>query len=231
MSTADQTQKSEAGRGFLGRNILLILCAVMAIGSILFAAASVGNADRDVAESKAALEQARQETKVLQEQASEGTNEVVKEVSGVDLERKSQDDERVSELMGLATTWSSGEEYNENRDEIMRRFNLEADSAFLDTFMPDQRCRTSSDGTEICMIDTEGLASDFVRMSTSIIGVEGSNYTYFGVATISTPSADGSVSISTQNPVIYTVDGQGTIIEITPYAISGAGDDTVLSET
>lgn len=221
MTQNDQTHKTNTVQGFFARNILVIICALMAVAAIISASISVETADENVAESKAELEQVRQEATELEQEADENTVAVVKEVSGVDLERKSADDKVASELMGLATSWSTGKEYNENRASIIRRFKLDEGSAFMKTFMPDQRCRTTTDGTEICMIDADGLSSDFVKLTSSVIKVKGSNYTYFGVATISTPSSDGSVSISTQNPVIYTVDGQGTITEITPYAISG----------
>lgn len=221
MSTQNAEPVTPAKKSFLARNALVLICAVMAVVAIIGSAISIEQANSRIESSKGVLEQEKTEVTTTQEESREAQVEVVKDTSGVDLERKLVDDETASTLMGLATTWSSGEQYNKNRATIIDRYGIAENSAFLSTFMPDQRCRETTDGTELCLIDTDDLELRFVRMESSIIDVKGGTYTYFAIATVSAPSTDGSSSVNTENPIIYTTDVDGKITTITPYAVSG----------
>lgn len=146
------------------------------------------------------------------------TTAVLQTATGMDFDRKSEDDEKMEELLKEAMSWSSGDEYMMIRDDLIARYDLDSRSQFLTVFMPPLTVARDSAGNTYNRIDMYGLNAEFEGLGTYVTKIAADKYTYFGFVTWSTVSNRGSEGTHF-DVVEYTIDGDGNISGLTAYAL------------
>lgn len=216
---AQQDAPAPDTRPFWARNILVILAAVIAVLAIVIATIVMGVAGQDRDQALAEKVSVSEKLSAAQNKEADQQKQLTKDVSGADLDRKAADDKIITDLMKTATTWKTGAEYNAAREDVIRQYKIPADSEFMTTFLPEQKCSVDSTGKKYCPLDyAMKTTSSSGSISTSVIGIESGKYTYFARAQVLTPSVDGSVTLSRTVPLSYSIDGQGNITDLTAYA-------------
>lgn len=116
------------------------------------------------------------------------------QASGVDSERVSKDDAKAKEFMTKVFTWKTYKEYNDIRASLMRDYQLDKNSSFMTTFMPEIYNETL-DGKDYNRIDTGGYNISFNNLESYVVSIDEQTkvYEYFAIVSVTSKSSnDGS---------------------------------------
>lgn len=209
---------------FWRRNLAPIMAGMILVGTITATSLYAANSEVEVNEARAEVSVVQEEVEVAQEEQHAAEKEHAQAVTGLDVDRKSTDDQAAGQVMSTAMTWSTGQEYNDARKTLINTYNLAPDSSFLTTFLPDQMCNETSTGEQVCMVDTDGLSAKYDSFESTVTDISIDKYSYFALVKMRVMSTDGSTSISQTVPMTYTVDGDGTITDLVAYPVT---DDVI----
>lgn len=204
-------------RKLLPHYIFLAVAVVL----LVLAGLSVGFAQRSADQQRAAdeeqMSQIQNDLKGVKSQIDEKHKNAVIDTSGVDIDRVERNDAQMDQILQKAMTWDSVSDYRSSRESLLEDEHLNKDDQFFTTFFPEPECNTDSSGKEYCTIDLNKLSSRYKGLSTSVMDIKGSTYTYSGTATAEVPSADGKSSV--QRPVVveYSMDTEGNITDFSAY--------------
>lgn len=203
-------------KGFLGRWIWVLLAAALLAGSVFGYFAPKDERVVEQAEIVSETSQLRTELEEVNSRAVQDRNAAVLAVTGQDLSRQAADDEVVSTMLRTATTWQDGASYVTARENVMRRWGLSEDSQFMSTFMPGEAqgaYRTDSSGkVHYAYPDLNSTMSWF---QSTLVGIDGDRWTYFGLMQTRTTFEQGSDTNWTA--VTYTVDSEGTLSDVSAH--------------
>lgn len=127
------------------------------------------------------------------DQLSVENNTVITKVkaqaNGIDADRVEKDDKVAKELLEKVFTWKSYKEYNDVRNELMKTYQLSADSSFMSVFMP-EIFNENLNGKDYNRIDMNGYNISFNKMTTYVVSVnEGTKvYEYFVIVDVTSTS-------------------------------------------
>lgn len=206
---------------------VLLVGASVCMGGIGVAAYRYNEVSAADAASAAQVEQLHTQLNELKTMTGKSQEDVSVEATGMSPARKRSDDERMTDIMKQALTWSTGEQYIEARNALIERWKLDEGSQFLTVFMPGEDAgawRTDSSGKT--WFAYEGINSALESFTSSVTNVDGTNYTYFAVVGVKTVSSDGKASTVTYSTMSYTLDANGTVSGITGWAGSPGHDRT-----
>lgn len=137
-------------------------------------------------------------------------NQVLVEVSGVDLERKQADDEIARAFISKVTTWSDLATYTAMREEIVATYNLDESSYFLMAFLP---LRPHGLNTSAGSVTSEFDSMESICVS---MNEDTGTYSYFTKVSVLTAGQVGG--IGTLNCVfLYSVSSDGVLSDIVAY--------------
>lgn len=210
------------------RGVVLVTAACLVMTGALGLALSRYSEAKTVERREAAqVDGLHQELARNQAQAVSTQKKVNNEVLGLNQERKAKDDKSVESVMSEALTWSSGEEYMSARRRLVNKWGLTEDSQLLSVFLPgEEQGAWAVDGSGKRWFAYTGVNSSLDSFSTTVTRIDGTSYTYLavlGVRTLSTDTQADSVSYSVMS---YTVDGSGTVSNVTAWAGSPGLDRT-----
>lgn len=170
---------------------------------------------------------ASQQASQLEQQASELESKLkaeaeksVSAATSIDLDRVSDDEKKISDIMTSATTWSDGKSYEAARKSIIDA-GVAEDSEFLtgadanndgqaDGFMPPVVYYTGTDGDERNTIDDTGASTKCSDVKVYCQGAaEDGTYEYLAVA--KADSTSGSATVSTTYVMTCSMDANGNI--------------------
>lgn len=150
---------------------------------------------------------------------------VLVELSGSDIKKVRDDESKMNGIFKLANTWSTGKQYMENRAEIIKKYNVNKDSQFLQKYMPLVEAKKDKDDM-VYDIDKLKLNSTFVNASFLVLNVDKGNYQYLSEVTINVKNKQG-VGKDTKYLATYTINAQGDILDFSGYNLY---DDVVTSK-
>jgi hypothetical protein len=205
-------------RTFFNRNALLvILASVFIIVVIVFVMATTSQSDALAAEEQE-LSALSEEMNSQQGQAAVEREEVLDAALGFSDSRVNEDTQLVYDFVRTVVTWSSGEEYTEARESVVRKYALDEGSQFLQVYFPEPVFNTDSSGTRFYVVDTDGLNSSLASVEVLPMGVSGTAYSYMVLANVSANSNNGDATASKASVIYLTVDGEGVLSEVSGYA-------------
>ena len=219
--------------GFFKRNALPLVLSCVLVGSVVVMGSLQSSAEQEQAGLDAQVAQIQGELKALQDQSEQKSEENVLEALGVTASRIEADTRVLDSFMETAFTWDSGEEYNEARDTLIRRFKLPADSGFLKEFMPESTYNIDGNGKEYHYLDAVGLNSSMgADPELEVVKVVGTEYTYAVMGDLSMTSdlgvrtnEDGTIPAkpSAQRKLLLyaTVDAEGQLSDLSGIPASG----------
>lgn len=209
-------------RTFFQRNaLMLILAALFAVVAVSYAAGSVSrSAETAAQESEIADLEARMKTALAAAEAEQ--QEAVDSAQGTSEARLLEDTALIREFMRSVATWDSGESYTSARETAVRRYGLAEDSQFLQAYFPEPVFNTDTSGNRFYVVDTEGLKSSLESIDVQTLAVTGTEYRYMVLADISSESSSGKSSANRTSVIYLTLDGEGTISDVSGFAsVSG----------
>lgn len=220
MNQSEQTEDLTAKQPFWRRNLAPIMAGALLAGTISATALTAPSQQAAVDEARAEVTVAQEELAEAREVEEEAVEERTQEVAGVSVDRKTTDDSAIESVMSTALTWSTGEEYNEARALLISTYGISEDSAFMQSFLPDQMCNQTSSGEQVCLVDTDGLSSSFDSFESTVVGINLDEYEYFALVKMRIPSTDGETYITQTVPMRYTIDGDGNVSDLAAYPAS-----------
>lgn len=151
----------------------------------------------------------------------------MKELTGYDDKRVKTDDMNAEAFFKTILKWDDYEQYNENRQEVIKR-GVPEDSNFLQVFFPEIRVATDSEGNTYNTLDNgdKQLNMDFGSLDIRVVGIDGDVYSYFGTLVLTTDTSyertDGSEHdiVGTGKCIVtYDMDADGNISNLDGYVL------------
>lgn len=204
------------------KNLLCVIAMTASVAilviMIIFGAVS-GSRHNSTLESQASeIASLQNQVEVQKAAVQAGSSSVVQQVTGIDLERKSKDDEVIKNFAQRVCTWSTYEEYMAMRGDVLSKYSLSESSRFATVFLPSYGSIKDKDGTEHNLIDYNKISCSYRGMKSIVSGISGAQYSYFVIVTCA-GSKDGSSS--TFNVVFCCdVDGLGNISNLEAYTLT-----------
>lgn len=154
---------------------------------------------------------------MLEAALATSNEEAVHSGTGMDAQRKSQDDNAAENLAKLVTTWDSKKNYDAARADVMNKYGLKEDGTFMKTFMPKVVELNSATGQGTTNeIDANGSNMSYQDMTSYVTKIAGDKYTYF--ATVNVSSSDKAGNTATKSLIfIYTTDANHKLSNIEGY--------------
>lgn len=222
--SSEESKSSGVGSFFRRWGMPIGAVGVLAVTGMV-ASSINGSHDADLAKQQNEITSLKSQIDVTNLDRQAKVNKVKSQVVGLSSERQSGDNKAIEGLMSKATTWSSYTEYMAARDDIKKTYKLDEKSSFLSTFMPKIGNLQDGMGTNYNKIDTEHLNAKMTGFSSSIVKVAGLSYSYIGLASIETTSANKGKA-TTYSLVEYTTDAQHKLSKISAYPV--LTDPTIL---
>lgn len=205
-------------RAYFHRNaLLLILAGLFAFTGISYGVmteqhrAEIAAQDEEIADLEAQMHASL-------ENAEAERQSVVDDVLGISEKRVAADTEVINEFVKKVASWSSGTEYTEARESVMRRYNLGEDSQFMTDYFQEPVYNTDSSGQRFYLVDAEGLNSHPGSIEVKALGVMGTEYRYMVLANINSSSNDGKASAARTSVIYLTLDSEGVMSDVSGYA-------------
>lgn len=206
----------------------LVISAVVLVVSIVGVGFSYANAKRGLAEAEQMLlDSEKQLESTVQSEVDKSLRTQIKELTGYDDKRVKTDNMNAEAFFKTLMTWNTYEEYNENRQEAVKR-GVAEDSYFLETFFPEVRVVKDADGNEYNTIDNndQQLNMSLGSLTTRVTKIDGDVYSYFGEMILTTDTSyersDGSEHdiVGTGKCIVtYDVDADGNITNLDGYVL------------
>lgn len=222
-ASSETLERKQRRAGFIQRNIAPVAAAVVLVGTLVTGTIMVGQANADADAAREDVTTSQQELTAAKEALREKNEAQVEAVTGKDVTRIEADDKRIGEIMKLATTWSTGAEYDNAREKLVSVYGIPEDSDFMTGFMM-SGCKTARNGDRICLVDTNGMKVSYRSVRTSVIDIKATDYSYFALVEMRVWSTDGSASVTQTVPITYTMDNDQNISDLTAYSSTSVVD-------
>lgn len=164
------------------------------------------------------LEQQRRQVVDLENQLSVKQAEldttqhtVIRDLTGLDANRKAKDDEVARVFISKVTTWNGIDEYKTMRSEVVKEYNLNSTSSFLTVFLP------SSPGAHI--ISGVEYSCRYDSMESQVYNINADVYSYFTKVSFVAAGPGGGTATVTAI-FMYTVDADGNIGNLNAYGLA-----------
>lgn len=210
----------------LAKKYLPIIVALLVLIVVWFSSsASVSRVEEQVRSVQSENASIRSEIEVKRAAVNSDARDSGEKVSGLKTARRKADDEKITEVMETATTWSSSGEYEKARSELTR-LGVDEKSSLLTEFMPP--LEKAADGEKsINRIDEQKLNSRFISIQPFLMRSSAGDNTYFAIVEIAVESATGSQEKNRMIPVSYRLDPNG---EFSDLSVQSLWDAPVASD-
>lgn len=135
---------------------------------------------------------------------------VIRDLTGLDMDRKAKDDEVARAFISRVTTWNGIDEYKAMRADVIKEYNLNSTSSFLTVFLPGTPGAHILSGMEYsCRYDS---------MDSQVYSINADVYSYFTkVKFVAAGPGGGTATVTVI--FMYTVDGDGNIGNMNAYGL------------
>lgn len=202
---------------WIGRNIfMLIALAILAISAITYFSNIPAKAS-ELRNQEAMIEELQAMQSAEQLDVASVANETLAGANGMSVERQQRDANAGQAIVAQATNWDSDNSYIEARDGLIEQFGFSNEDPFLTVFMPgpDQGAYRVAPSGEVYFA-YPGLNSRLSDFQWTLTNVDGQNWNYFAVATISVTHPNAGVA-SNAIAVTFSVDADGNVVDIMAY--------------
>ena len=205
-----------------GFMFLVLLCFMLYFNS------EKNKANADAYNSAIRINELKDSISKQEKKNSKADEKLNQEVNGLDLVRKTTDDQLANTFFQNLTTWSNAKEYRAARRMMIEKYHVPAKSWLLTKFLPPLRqfnLRMGSNGYN--RVDKDNLNLNFEDLSSNVISISGTDYRYFAKIEVSAHDKKGNIA-RTNLLAQYTVDGNGRIKDVTMSSIVDTvsnGDD------
>ena len=201
--------KDEIAKVFNGKVLLpLLIGVVVFVGAVMYSNSKSGAMNDTISELQGQLTTLENEYALKLSTQTQENERVIKLVTGVEQERKANDDSKMTSIMYDVVTWSSYAEYCQKRQNFIDTYG--EDEPFLNMFFPAVAVATSADGTQYNTIDTLGLRLEFSSLNSYIVNINGNKYSYFAIVSV---TADGG-NTKKSFVITYDMDANGTVTNL-----------------
>lgn len=207
---------------FRDKKILIpgIIAFVMLILAFAFYLMAVNSQQAELDKANAKYTQLTNKKSMLVAALKKNNNEAIRSGTGMDAARKLKDDAAGEELAKLVTTWDSKKSYDAARKEVMKKYKVKEDSAFMKTFMPPVVEINSATGTGTTNeIDATGTNVSYKDMSSYVTKISGDKYTYLTIVSVSSSDRAGNTA-EKKMMFIYTTDANHNLTDISGYNVA-----------
>lgn len=224
---------ADAEQPFWRRNAWLLLATALVLAATTTVSVSwIGDARTTTAQSDR-IDELEQDLWTARAAKARETDETTLEALGVTTSRVRTNTKTINEFLETSFGWSSGEEFEQARETLKRRYGLTESDDFLMHFLPPSRFNQDSTGERYYWIDSVGLNSDVgEHVQVEVAGVQGTDYHYVVMADLELSSdftdTTGQAGNAAMQPVAHrrvllylTIDGAGDLHDIRGIPASG----------
>lgn len=153
-------------------------------------------------------------------QGSSKTSEVKIESMGVDAGRIQRDETLATELLDTVFNWSSYAEYTAIREKLMSDYKLDANSSFLNTFMPEVY-NEEIEGKQYNRIDIDGYNIRLNDITPYLVSSDEASdeYGYFAVVEVASSSKNGGTT-RYKVALEYKTTKDGQLLDLKGYTLN-----------
>ena len=150
-----------------------------------------------------------EKNRVLKSQSLDNTKA---QITGIDMNRVRTDDGVAEAFLKKIFTWSSAEEYNNIRDDLVNSTFVQNEN-FLSTLFPELKIEQDVEGNDTNIIDDNiygQLNMKYDSMTSHVTEINGTTYSYFTEVIVTSEVSDGTSRIG-NIVVTYSVDKDGNL--------------------
>lgn len=204
------------------QHIFPVVAGGLLVVTSIVGGVTVAGQNAQLDEQKAKISSLEQQFEQAQTITSDAEAAASMLATGGDVARVKADRQPIEDLVELALTWDSDKAYGLARAEMMSRYGLAEDSAFMVSFLPPAPFNTDSQGNIYPYIDAAGLNSRVGDVKYRLLSIAGTEYRYMVTAAVQSTSDDGEVTASNIATILLTIDGDGVITELSGFAATEA---------
>jgi hypothetical protein len=224
-TTAAEVQEpldADAEQPFWRRNTpLLAAAAVVLAAATAITISWIGDARTTAAQSDR-IDALEQRVRTAQTTKTRETDENTLEALGVTTSRVKTDTSAINQFLATSFSWTSGEEFQQARETLKRRYELTEFDDFLTHFLPPSRFNQDSTGEHYYWIDSVGLNSEVGDdVQVEVVRVQGTDYHYLVMADLEFSSDFTDTTGREGNATMQPVAHRRVLVYLT---IDGAGD-------
>lgn len=159
-----------------------------------------------------------EKNRVLKSQSLDNTKA---QITGIDMNRVRTDDGVAEAFLKKIFTWSSAEEYNNIRDDLVNSTFVQNEN-FLSTLFPELKIEQDVEGNDTNIIDDNiygQLNMKYDSMTSHVAEINGTTYSYFTEVIVTSEVSDGTSRIG-NIVVTYSVDKDGNILNLNAYIVA-----------
>lgn len=159
-----------------------------------------------------------EKNRVLKSQSLDNTKA---QITGIDMNRVRTDDGVAEAFLKKIFTWSSAEEYNNIRDDLVNSTFVQNEN-FLSTLFPELKIEQDVEGNDTNIIDDNiygQLNMKYDSMTSHVTEINGTTYSYFTEVIVTSEVGDGTSRIG-NIVVTYSVDKDGNILNLNAYIVA-----------
>lgn len=159
-----------------------------------------------------------EKNRVLKSQSLDNTKA---QITGIDMNRVRTDDGVAEAFLKKIFTWSSAEEYNNIRDDLVNSTFVQNEN-FLSTLFPELKIEQDVEGNDTNIIDDNiygQLNMKYDSMTSHVTEINGTTYSYFTEVIVTSEVSDGTSRIG-NIVVTYSVDKDGNILNLNAYIVA-----------
>ena len=202
---------------------VLIICVIVTV-CVLLGNMIVNNVvySRNLSEKSNQIQSLTAQIEKNRVLANQSLNDTKAKVSGLDMNRVRTDDGIVDAFFKKIFTWSSADEYNAVRDELLQSDMLDTNNSLLTTVFPELKKEQDVDGGSSNIIDDSiygQLNMTYDSMTSHVIGIDDTTYFYFTEVTVLSQVDDG-ISNAGEIVVTYSVNKDGQSSDLNAYTVA-----------
>lgn len=159
-----------------------------------------------------------EKNRVLKSQSLDNTKA---QITGIDMNRVRTDDGVAEAFLKKIFTWSSAEEYNNIRDDLVNSTFVQNEN-FLSTLFPELKIEQDVEDNDTNIIDDNiygQLNMKYDSMTSHVTEINGTTYSYFTEVIVTSEVSDGTSRIG-NIVVTYSVDKDGNILNLNAYIVA-----------
>lgn len=152
---------------------------------------------------------------------SQSLDNIKAQITGIDMNRVRTDDGVAEAFLKKIFTWSSAEEYNNIRDDLVNSTFVQNEN-FLSTLFPELKIEQDVEGNDTNIIDDNiygQLNMKYDSMTSHVTEINGTTYSYFTEVIVTSEVSDGTSRIG-NIVVTYSVDKDGNILNLNAYIVA-----------
>lgn len=185
----------------LQRVLPILLFSFLLIVGLLVRGIIVGSYENKLAASnQQVIDISNQRDTNLSSQESE-KQDILDKVTGLDLNRQKQDDEKAAAVFQSIFTWNSYKTYNDVKEKMINEYQM--NESVVKRLMPEVSEIVSEGDNKINEIDANKLSMNYSHLQSYVVKISGTDYSYITEVTVESSDKAGNKA---KGKVLMTYD-------------------------